>query len=427
MAKAPAERPSSASLLIEELATVLRSSSVDAVLVKEPAEVAERTSGRGGQAGRDPRRRTVTDVVEGVPVAGFERTDTSAVDGSVGYEHERPRDAWMEPTIVERPRGGRDVADDPPVRSGRRAPPIVLAGAAVMLCALVIAAVAGAVEILDGAGSGATRVQRASFAIELPAGWAQRRAAPAPTLALSDRVTAATEPSVTLVAGHLDRPRSGADPLPAAHERRWTTTPRPARVSLGSIQALRYDATLRAGGASERTYVVPTTNGYLIVGCRGVPRSAGRMRSACDTVATTLRVRGASAVMPAPSPDTARGTVGALDALEKTRVQQRGALASASVARRVTAARALAAAHADAARKLDAVARGPQDRGAMSELERAMNDLSVNLEALASAASSRRRSEYRVVQARIADGESRLRAALRTLKQTGYPVKLPDP
>ena len=416
MAKTPAERPPSASILIEELAIALRSASLDAVLIKE--EIGESSADDRSDVEREQRRRPVTDALDGVPAGGPERTATSSVD--LPEDHDARRRLSARPTVVEAARLAPPIPDAPAVAAARRAWAGILAAVA-----LFVAVFAGAMALTprERQSSDGQRVQRASFALVLPGGFQRRADARIGSLVLSDRVTATTAPAITLEAGHLDRPRSGPDPLPLAHTTQWVRALKPEHVSLGAVQALRYDAGIVGGELNERSYVVPTTNGYVLMVCRGPRLSLGKLRRSCDRVATSLRIRGATALRPGPSPATASRLMRALDDLEHARREQRRALASTRNETQAAAARSLAAAHASAALQIGRLSRGPQDRGAISALERAVKSLSTDLTDLASAASSSGSAEYLVTQRRIAVDEKRLRSALRKLRDAGYSVR----
>lgn len=420
MAKTPAERPPSASILIEELATALRSVSLDPVLVRD--EIGEAVADDGDDAGREQRRRPVTAALDGVAAGGVERTAASSRDRPADDDPRRRLSAGA--TVIEPPRPVPAIPGTPTVVNSRR----TWAGA-VAAIALFAAVFAGAMALTpDGREQADGQlVQRASFVVELPAGFQRTAEARIRSVVLSDRVTATSATSVMLEAGHLDRPRSGPDPMPVVHTTQWTGASKPKHVSLGAVQALRYDASLAGGEASERSYVVPTTNGYVLMVCRGPRSSLGNLRRSCDSAAASLRIRGATALVPGPSPETAAGVVRALDDLEAARRKHRRALASTRSATQSAAARSLATAHVTAALQIGKLSRGPQDRAAVRGLERAVKSLSSDLTDFASAASSGGSAEYLVTRRRIAAGEQRLRGALRTLRHAGYSVRFSAP
>ena len=416
MAMNPAERASSAGVLIEELAQALRSAPVEAVLVKDAAD--------DGSGGRIPRPTTdsikdeITPQHEPAPLT--ERGPMTETDGGSLLGGSRTE------TIVEPPPKLPDPPPDAPSRGPSRARPLLLgAGIVVALAAVAL----GAFVMLDGDGDAEARqVQRASFAIELASAWHLRPAVAFPTLRLSDRVTAGIGPpgarAVTLEAGRLDGAREGPDPLPVAHERRWQAIPSAERVMLGAIGAMRYDAVLDGGAAAERTYVVPTTKGYRVVACHGAQTTL--MRRACDRVAATLEIREGTAVAPGPSAKTARAVAGALTLVDEARARRLRAMASKDQATRARAARALAVAHRQAAATIAKTPRGPQDGSAVRALGRALTGLAQGLDRLAAAVSSGNGSRYNDARRALSQADGELRRSLAAIRAAGYAVKAAD-
>ena len=413
MAKDARERPASASLLIEELARALRSSEVDAVLVKD---------GRAdSEVGHPNRPRAQHPTTNSVPSAA---PPSPARPAAPRHDPESSRALYPgagDETVAERwaVAPAVDVDAEPDVRRPRIPRPLAALGAVTIVVVSLAVGVA-----LSGRGEGTTarRMQRTSFTVMLPSVWKLDARPALPSLSLSGSLVARAKGSITLDAGHLAAPRSGVDPLPTVHEARWATRPHPERVLLGSIGALRYDATLRSGSSAERTYVVPTTDGYLAMTCRGPESALARLKAACDEVAGTMRPRGATAVAPAPSPATARGVAAAMTSLRQARTKHAPGLASKSLATRAAAAHALAVAHADAARALAKIAAGPQDRDALLAVRQAVTLLGTDLEGLAAAASGGHRVRYEAARSKIAAADARLTDALAELRSVGYRV-----
>jgi serine/threonine protein kinase len=414
MAKDARERPASASLLIEELARALRSSEVDAVLVKD---------GRADtEVGHPNRPRAQHPTTNSVPSAAppsparpaaprHDPENSRALNPGAGDETVAER--WAVAPAV-------NVDAEPDVRRPRIPRPLAALGAVT----IVVVSLAVVFTLSDHhASTTARRIERTSFTLRLPSGWKVDTRPTLGTLSLSDNFVAKAPGPITLDAGHLGRPRSGFDPLPAAHEARWATRPQPEHVSLGSIGALRYDATLRSGSSAERTYVVPTTGGYLAMTCRGPERALARLRSACDEVAVTMRARGATAIPPAPSPATARGVAAVMASLRQARETRAPGLTSNSLATRASAAHALAVAHADAARDLAKIAGGPQDRDALRAVRRAVTLLQTDLQSLAAAASDDEQAQYDAERTKIDAGNIALTDALAQLRSAGYRVR----
>lgn len=390
MDKDPAERPGSASALIERLAMVLRSSPVGAVLVEDSIE-----------AGKSSRASHPT---------------TNSIEGS-----QRP--APVIDTLTSRktrrtapPIGDRRTASPP-----RR--PSLAARAGAGAGALAIAVVTALLIALGGDDKPRQQqVQRTSFALRLPSGWQIDERGALSTLALTQRVVAHASPAIRLDAGLLQSPRGGPDPLPAAHTARWPLKPQIDHVQIGSVNALRYEATLESGLSAERTYVMPTTKGYIVVSCRGRIDGLERLHDQCDRVAGSLTLRGPEALAVGPSPDTARALALALRRLDAARRAHERELASEDRRIRSRAARALATAHAQAAASLRGVTAGPLDRLPVGDLLRSLTSIRAGLTSLAAADSSAESAGYAAARARIRSADRVLDGTLSRLQAAGYRV-----
>ena len=186
--------------------------------------------------------------------------------------------------------------------------------------------------------------------------------------------------------------------------------------------ALRFDERLKAGRGRERLYVLPTTNGYVVLGCRGPLASAPTWQRACDRAARGLRVRGATAVAPSPDPATAATLSKTMSTLGKARTRRVTALAATAARVRAQAATALVAAHRAAAAQVRAISRGPQDRGTLRDLEEALTRLSGQFAAMSRAAASDDSARYELARRRIHTADRRFRRALERLRASGYRV-----
>jgi hypothetical protein len=228
-------------------------------------------------------------------------------------------------------------------------------------------------------------------------------------------------PSMTLDAGQLSHPRPGPDPLPTAYTARWPLAPQIDRVRFGAIRALRYGATLAGGLSVERTYVVPTTKGYIAISCRAPVDALARLDHACDAIAATLRLRDATPLALGSSA-TAQAVGTVLARLDAARTSAARGLSSTSRVARAAAARTLAAAHARAARKLSAVPAGPLDGGALHDLREGLTMISANLATLATAVSADQTRRYRLSRTRVAAGDRAIARALSQLRAAGYRI-----
>lgn len=411
MATNASERPASASVFMAELAAALRSTPIDPVLVKEAQD---NEDGQGPPAlHRSGRTTKPFETVPGHPPTSDVRTVARDTAGRA--------EAVAGPTVAERRPSPRDERPAGRARTSRRlAPAAALMIAGALMIALVAAALA---DVLGGdENAPAQRVHRASFNVELPSGWRIDRRPSLRTLALTQSVVARTTPSVVLDAGHLDKPRGGPDPLPIAHAARWARRAQADRVRIGAIGALRYDATLASGLSAERTYVVPTTRGYLAVSCRGPKGALARLRKQCDQVAGTLQLRGARSVPPSPSPVTARGVGDVMQTLDQARAKHAGGLVSGDLRRRARAAQLLGNAHARAASRLADVQPGPQDRRTLGDLKRAVTTTGTNLQRLATAASRGERARYEALRVNIRIQDRELQETMSQLRSARYRI-----
>jgi hypothetical protein len=174
--------------------------------------------------------------------------------------------------------------------------------------------------------------------------------------------------------------------------------PAPRLRELSGRTVWRYD--LPAAGLVA--LALPTTDGVLTIACAG-PAGAD-----CEQAARTVRLAGASALVPAPETAAAIVLPDAVARLNRHRTAERRRLAATrSPERRSQAARRLAGAYAATAVRLRPVA-----AGAAARVTATLSALARSHRALGTASGTRRAGAARRAGARIARQERRLGAQL---------------
>ncbi len=226
----------------------------------------------------------------------------------------------------------------------------------------------------------------------------------------------------SLVAG-VGREARGARLLPPAFVELLLRTPRREAVRLGSLAGFRYrDLKHRRSSGSLTIYAVPTTAGVATIACLApVPDSETLVR--CESVATTLALRGAEALPLGPNQRYAAAVNTALTSLEAQRSEGRRALSEARTpAAQARAADQLAIAYRAAAAGLGRAGPGPIEepyhRSILATLARAAEGYG----ALAEAAGAHRRLAYDRAAAQVERAEDGLDRSVRALKRVGYKV-----
>jgi hypothetical protein len=297
-------------------------------------------------------------------------------------------------------------------------------GVVVALVALVIAApFIGRALGGSGQGDGPKQTTRRAGLIQLthPAGWTDEGAGAAgvPGLALSDPIALQSDAGERLRAGRLTRPLPGLDPVPASLRRTWRPGVRPDRVRVGSLTALRYSPTLRAGG-SESLLLIPTTKGWIAAACESGSLRPEAVRSVCEPIATTLSVKGAEVLEPGPDPKLAKTLEQRLAVLNTALAKERPRLSSRSAAARARGGRRLARAARAAANAIAAVHAHPADGPLVDPLIRALRVEAGHLRRLAEAARRHDTPAYNRERRRVRSADRALRAALVGLARGGY-------
>jgi hypothetical protein len=186
------------------------------------------------------------------------------------------------------------------------------------------------------------------------------------------------------------------------------------RVRLGPYEALRYRS------ARHAIYAIPVDRGALLVVCTGDPEVLRR----CESVATTIVLRGAEPGVIGPAPAFAsrlRTTIAHLDAV---RVAERRALATArSSEARAGHAEVLASAYATASAQVESVRAGAHDRPVAQRLVRAFGRARDGYVLLGAALRARDHRGYVAAATGIRRAEREANAALASLSRLGYTVR----
>jgi protein kinase-like protein len=226
----------------------------------------------------------------------------------------------------------------------------------------------------------------------------------------------------SLVAG-VGREARGARLLPPAFVELLQRTPRREAVRLGSLAGFRYrDLSHRRSRGSLTVYAVPTTAGVATIACLAPTPDAPAL-ARCESVATTLVLRGAEALPLGPNQRYAAAVNTALTSLESQRSEGRRALGDARTpVAQARAADQLATAYRAAAAGLGRAAPGPIEepyhRSIVATLERATEGYT----ALAEAARAHRRLDYDRAAAQVERAEDALDRSVRALERIGYKV-----
>ena len=293
-------------------------------------------------------------------------------------------DAALARTVMpdEAPTRRLEENGEPP--TGKRRRRWRLFGKAALLLVVLIVAVAAALggRSSPPAGSDAgetvaapsANVTSPDLALRVPRGWSKMRRAPELGLPLARAAAAspggrAAGPAVEF--GMVKGSEAANDALlPASFlssvGQSADTPPRRTAVRLPAqgLQAWRYRNLRPVGtGDAVTVYTVPTSEGVATVACAVPPGQAAALARQCDAIASTLRLRRATAYPIGPSKtyaSTLNAAVG--DVQQSTDANQPNLDQSDTLAGQAAAANALASAYESAARQLAALNLSPADR-----------------------------------------------------------------
>jgi hypothetical protein len=308
----------------------------------------------------------------------------------------------------------RDPAPAPaaPPRT-RSVSPEILGGLAAVL--LVLAPVGGYLLGHVDSPPRPTRVSSAALTLEHDASWAPARGAIA-GLKLTQAVSLRRNDGLKLAAGRLASFALGFDPVPPALRRRFAGGTQDATIRIGAATAPRHAARLKSGGRLWLA-LVPDTKGWIAVACDG---PGADRDTACPTVATSLKIQGATAVALGPDKQVATAVGAVIDDLNRARRSAARSLRSTSLTVREHALRRVAAAHTRAANTLTGLDIRVQEGPLVASLADAVRAQSPRLVALARATVRRRRADYDAARTAIRRLDRRVAAALGRLRSIGY-------
>ncbi len=323
-----------------------------------------------------------------------------------------------------RPEAPREATPAPSPTPRRGFPMLAAAG-----LLLVVAAVAGVLVGGAGASGPAAPAFTSSASVgplelAFPAGWQRLQTPPQiPGLSFANPLVLAppAPPGARLDAGTLAA--TGPTLLPAAFLALLPAPPPSgAPVRIGSLEALRYSGLQPRGLAGPLTvYAIPTNQGVLILACAaGVPASG--FPAACDRVAATAKLVGASAFPLGPSPVFAGQLKAALARLSAARRPAEAHLVGAGTAAAQAAAdRELAAAYARAAREVTAAAAAnPLVTAGAGQIAAALTAIARAYQSSASAAAANDQAAYAAAGRALAAAGPAAGRAITGLRALGY-------
>jgi hypothetical protein len=290
----------------------------------------------------------------------------------------------------------------------------------------VLAVAAAAVGALAGRGGSAEAVPlrssaaNAGLAMSFPDRWSQSPSTPEiPGIAFQDPISLATSTGEdAAVAGFIEG--SGRSLLPPSFLARLDREPATTdRVKLGALKAYRFRDLRPRGLARGLTlFVAPTSVGVASVAC------IGEDSGDCERMAGSLRLLKGRALPLGPSAGYAKTLAAEVRRLDSRRTAARRDLAAASTpAGQASAADRLSSAFKDAADRLARATPGPADKAVNTAIVSALRVGRTAYAAMAEAARASDAAGFAAAGADARSAESRLRAALRRLKDLGYRLK----
>ena len=300
----------------------------------------------------------------------------------------------------------------------RRRPPLALSAIVAALCiGLAVAGFLLGHSLKSGARSSTSFAVAGPIVLRFPdSDWSPAAYHALPGVSLRSPVAlAARRENGSLDAGFVPFV-DGRTLLPGRLARRVRN---PAPVRLGRVQAFRY-AHVLLGKAAATVYAVPVGGGAALVVCTG----SAKTRTRCESVATTLALRGARAGALGANPAYAALLRQLVSRLRTTRRSERAALARAGNAgERAVHAQVLASAYATATGQLSALFTGPRERAAQNALVTGLARARDGYVALTTALQNGDHAGYVAAAAKVARGERAADAALRTLTRLGYRIR----
>ena len=315
--------------------------------------------------------------------------------------------------------------DEPPApsRPARRRPALLVAAGAAAVAA--IAAVALLTPSDDDPLSRAARsspptptpapptsgLTAGPLAVRVPAGWSASTGAKAPDGLRLDGVIRATPPEGGDVVVGMAPSASTTFALLPAGLVDDDAVPERSEVDLGGARGYLYPAL--PGGMTA--YVVPTDEGVATIACEDP------VTSACQSVADTLTIDGATVLALGPDPRFGKAIDAVLQTIDRAGAKATEALRSAETPRgqsRVAGRAGTSLARATAA--LRDLEPGPAEAAATRVLYGAAGGMAGGYERLAGAARRSDRGAYDRAAAAVRRAQSQMAPALADLKSAGY-------
>jgi hypothetical protein len=208
--------------------------------------------------------------------------------------------------------------------------------------------------------------------------------------------------------------------LPVSFTRMFAKRPSAEKVLLGTHHALRYR--VRPKQAEALTlYAVPAGLGSAVIACRGNAEARRR----CESIASTLVLRGIRGGTVGADPRYAQALGGPLSRIARVRRAERSALARGKTAgERAGHAEVLASALATTEAQIASLRPGPRERAAQRRLVSALARARDAYVALAAALRAGERSDYLGAERRVVRAERAADDAVRSLRRLGYPVRV---
>jgi hypothetical protein len=459
MAKEPAERPTSASALMDEAERAFDrktraaiqppgpfESPAEAGIRKPEGEVSTRESGTqdsdelrtriGGQApttaGQQPdvtRLGAVEGTQIGSAAAGETQLGAAGDRTQIGAAGDRTQigaaaagatqlGTGVEADTASLPRSqtptGTPVARKRPLSAG-----VV---AAIAVAAVALAVVGYVVGSSGGGGSkapeGTSSAQSGAITLAYPSSWERGNPPALPGVSFTNPIATGPKAQANnrLVAGMVEA--SGPTLLPADFVKSLPSAPsRTDTVKLGDYQAYRYKDLRPSGFATALTvYAIPTDKGVATIACTADQAQSPQFLQECERAASTIKLAGAKPFDLGPGRDyvaLVNKTIGKLQS------DRRGALAALRSAKtpaaQARAAGNVARAYDAAAGALGGATTSPQVAGANGAIVAALNRAHDAWTTVADGASAANRRKYLAGGRAVRTAERNLARALQQL------------
>jgi predicted Ser/Thr protein kinase len=235
-------------------------------------------------------------------------------------------------------------------------------------------------------------------------------------------LAADTPAGARLVAGQVAA--SGPELLSEGLKRRLPDpSPSGETVRLSDFQALRYpELQPRDLDGNLRLFAVPTTAGVATIACTGPGGNAGAsFQRDCESIATTLQLRGAKAYTLGPQEAYARSLGRTLDRLSQAVRSATAELQDAGTPdEQAAAAASLAGDYRRASEAVLATEVSPRDAAANRALGGALERTGSAYAAAAEAARANNGAGYAAAERRVTRSQRAVQAALSEFEQLGY-------